>query len=179
MKNLFRSLGLALLLPLFVVLLLSGVSACSMTGSNTPGAAADVASLLVLEDAYDDAKQTLTDRLDSFPTETGLALLALEKKTDALVADYKSAWSTPTSIVQIDVLMLRTSQLYGEGQALVAPHLASMTIEEQQRLKRLDVTWTRVDESYQRWQSDPAAQEKRQMLGAGVELATALLLVLG
>lgn len=167
-----------LITALLAAFFLMGCSAfpSQQSGLNT---ATDVASLIVLEDAYQDAKQTLTNRLDSMPDETGVALLNLEVKTDALVADFKAAWGAPTSIAQIDSLMARTALLYEEGKALVTPLLPDMTEAERTQLQRLDVTWNRVYAAYQRWQSDPQSQELRAMLSAGMELATALLLIAG
>lgn len=168
-----------LLIPaLLVTSSLMGCSAFSTQQANI-STAADVASLIVLEDAYNDAKQALTNRLDSMPAETGVALLNLEVKTDALVADFKTAWGAPTSITQIDSLMARTALLYEEGKALVTPLLPDMSEAERAQLKRLDVTWNRVYAAYQRWQTDPQSQELRAMLSAGMELATALLLIAG
>lgn len=164
-----------------IVLLVAALLAGVIAGCSSPRTAehlADAAALISLEDAYRDAKQTLTDRLDDFPEDTALALIALEEQTDALVADYRAAWAQPQSVEQISLLIQRTRLLYDQGHALVEPHLGALSALERQRLQRLTASWTRVSEAYDRWQSDPAAAQRRQMVTAGLELAAALLLVL-
>jgi len=169
-----------LIAPLAIVAFLGGtLTACKAEVRHNPPTGADMLALLVLEGAYIDARSTLTERLDSFPTESGLALLALQERSDALVEDFKKAWNSPVTLEQIDVLMARTAMLYEEGKTIVKPLMATLTPQEQLQLTRLNTTWTQVNTAYRNWLTDPAAQERRDMIRAGMELATAVLLVLG
>lgn len=179
-RNIIGMIILAIML-----LVLGGLYGCTTPGKpmgeqrGMTGTVTDVAAAAVLLDAYVDAKLVLFERMDSLPEHTVYALVDLESQIDQLVSDYQAIAQQPASLDFIDGLVSRTSVLYTAGKVLVQPHMATMSMDEQMRLRRLDTAWSQTEATYQRWRADPVAQDRAALLESGLNFATALMLILG